>query len=400
MQISNSKTLLPNDIASMISTYCCVDDLSTFDPYDIWKTTYGFQIKSLFNKNRKLGLIPAALLTIYDLYLNKIRFGYSKQEYSIVRAQSALTLLNLYEADPLEKYLIYAEKHVEWLIENACETNASMGWGLGFSWAVDKDMVYNEKTPTATMTPYVLEAIVKLAGIKQNRSYDKYINKILTFFMDDIKILYEDDSVMATSYAPYRDRIVINSCSYTMYSLAVCRQYVDAELRKKIDSRIVKLFNFICTNQNADGSFLYSPEGVSFIDCFHSCFVIKNIIKTQKICSLIDASKVIDKSYSFVTNEFEDTNGLYRRFAITNKPSLIKYDLYDNAEVIHLMLLKGDVDKAANLINIVLSKFTEDSAVYSQIDIFGIKSGAGTLRWAVMPFMYSLSSYILALSEK
>ena len=65
----------------LLENYLLSDDLSTYDPYDIWKTNLGIKIKQLYYKNKYLGIIPAGLITIYDLYLNNtlIYKNYPKQ---------------------------------------------------------------------------------------------------------------------------------------------------------------------------------------------------------------------------------------------------------------------------------------------------------------------------------
>ena len=56
----------------IIDRYLLNDNLSTYDPYDIWKTDIGLKIKRLYYKHKYLGLLPAGVLNIYDFYLNKI----------------------------------------------------------------------------------------------------------------------------------------------------------------------------------------------------------------------------------------------------------------------------------------------------------------------------------------
>ena len=74
------------------------DDLSTYDPYDVWKTSWGFQVKQLYNRHPWVGLAPAAAVTVFDTFVNNgMRMGYHRQEYPIVRSTAALCLLNLYE---------------------------------------------------------------------------------------------------------------------------------------------------------------------------------------------------------------------------------------------------------------------------------------------------------------
>lgn len=381
--------------SELIEKYCLNETLSTYDPYDMWKTPLGFNVKMCYNGHKKTGLIPAAILTLYDLYFNISNLGYKKQEYPIVRAQAALCLLNLYKSNGNIDYLSFADKHINWLVNNSCASDKykGMGWGLGFAWAVDKGMVYPENMPTATMTPYMLEAIIKYEQITGDNKYSHYVAEIAKFFLYDLEVLYEDEESMATSYAPIRDRIVINSCSYNMYSLALALPYVPDAEKDIIESRIVKLFNYIKQSQLDDGAFMYSTDKNSFIDCFHSCFVIKNLIKTQRLCPQIEAEEIIDTGYRYILNNFVDQTGLFRRFTISNKPSLIKYDLYDNAEVINLMLLMGDTETAKRLISICMHSFYRKNHFYSQKDMLGLYHGKDHLRWAVMPFLYALSCY-------
>jgi len=68
-------------VAVLIDRYCSTDDLSTSDPYDIWKTRLGFRVKELFHRHKYLGLLPAAALASADKFLNNgWRVFYTQQE--------------------------------------------------------------------------------------------------------------------------------------------------------------------------------------------------------------------------------------------------------------------------------------------------------------------------------
>src|SRR5687768_5867024 len=87
MRVSSSRL-------SVVKRICERADLSTFDPYDIWKTSLGFSVKNFYNRNRLLGLPAAAALALYDAYANDhARRFYHAQEYPIVRALAAQALL-------------------------------------------------------------------------------------------------------------------------------------------------------------------------------------------------------------------------------------------------------------------------------------------------------------------
>lgn len=382
-----------NDIA-LIERFCMQDNLECHDPYDIWMTDFGIRIKQLYNKNKLLGILPAATVTIWDQFINNgLRLGYEKQEYPTARATAALALLNLYEKSSDEQHLVFAKKHIDWLLGHSCTGYSGLCWGLGFNWAAGDDLDYNENTPFSTHTPYALEAIHRYIKLSGDTDYLEHVRSIFQFFENDIRVMYEDEESLATSYGPGKDRLVTNAVSYAMYAYAIFLQYLP-ENKKSIKRKVEKLFNFVKTKQLENGSWLYEPDNPdSFIDCFHSCFVLKNIYKTNKYVSLVDGHKIVQSGYAYVKKNFYNSkHGLFKRFTLSNKPSIIKFDLYDNAEILHLAVLLGDKELVETLNTSLLEKFVSDNSIYSVIGFFNSKGNKNTFRWAVMPYLYALSA--------
>jgi hypothetical protein len=381
------------DIA-LIKSFALKENLESYDPYDVWMIDLGIKIKQVYNSNKLLGILPAAALTVWDNFLNNDRrFFYKKQEYPTARALAALTLLNIYEVNNEKEFLRVAKLHIDWLIENTCKGYAGLCWGLGFKWAAGDDLDYNENTPFSTHTPYVLEALDKYIDLAADTTYTAAIESVFNFFEKDIKIMFEDETAMATSYGPAKDRLVTNAVSYTMYAYAIFLKHLP-EKSALIKEKILKLYSFVESKQLPDGSWLYEPDSQdSFIDCFHSCFVLKNIYKTDKIIPLAGSELLLKTGYSYVKSEFYNSKtGLFKRFSLSNKPSIVKYDLYDNAEMLHLAVLLNDTDLVSSLSDNIRKAFVKSDAVYSVIDILNIKRNKNTLRWAVMPYLYALSS--------
>ena len=369
------------------------DDLSTYDPYDVWKTSWGFQVKQLYNRHPWVGLAPAAAATILDTFVNNgMRIGYRRQEYPIVRSTAALCLLNLYKAGGPSELLDGAARHLDWLVEHSCRGYRGICWGLGFPYGAGPTVIYDVNTPLSTMTPYGLEALVRYTMVTGEVRCPFAIESIFSFFDKDIQVMAEDSESMATSYGPFMDRIVINAISYTMYSLALALPFVSRQLKKRIEEKIGKLYRYIQSAQRADGSWLYSPQGRSFIDCFHSCIVLKNVFKTNQARPLPGAEGLIAAGYAYVKNAFFDEKRcLFRRFSLTNKPGIVRFDLYDNAEVLNLAILLGDRDLAPRLLDSIRAEFCRGLDVYSQIDVSGTLRNRNTLRWAVLPFLHAAS---------
>lgn len=376
----------------LIEKYLISDDLSTYDPYDIWKTDTGINIKQLYYKNKYLGLLPAGLFTVYDLYLNNsLRMGYKKQEYPIVRAQAALALLNLYKKDPKPIYLEYVKKHIDWLLENSSKGYSGACWGTGFKIVISDTLIYDESVPFSTNTPYILEAFYEYFKITNDVAIFGVMQSIYNFYEKDLVVLQEDENILITSYGPFKDRIVTNAVSYTMFAYSIFYKLFDN--KKYIAQKIEKMMNFVASVQREDGSWLYAPyDENSFIDCFHSAFVLKSIIKTSKNIK-IELKSEVKSGYKYIKEDFLDKSfGLFKRFSISNKPSLTKFDLYDNAEVLYLAKLMNDIELLAILEPSIEKKFILKDDIFSVTELFGMQKNKNTLRWAVMPYLLAKSS--------
>lgn len=383
-------------LRALIERFCLRDGLSTYDPYDIWKTRFGLRVKDLYNRRPAAGLLLAAPFALFDdLINNRARVFYSRSEYPIVRATAALCLLKMYRSTGERRFLDGAGQHLDWLVANSCQGYSGYCWGLGFPYPVTHEVVYDANTPLTTMTPYALEAFVGFSNISRDSRFNAVLESIPRFFDSDVKIMEEDSETLATSYGPFRDRKVINAVSYTMYAYALSLPYVARERVSSIQAKIRKLYAYVCAHQRPDGSWFYSPEGRSFIDCFHSCIVLKNILKTSGVLTLQDSARVVAAGYGYLTNSFlNESRFLFKRFAVKNKPGLVRFDLYDNAEVLNLALLVGDTTLAARLLESILRHFCTGMDVYSQIDFLGVRRNRNTLRWAVMPFLHAASQIV------
>jgi hypothetical protein len=310
-------------------------------------------------------------------------------------------LLNLYRRHREACLLGYAKEHLTWLAENSCEGFHGHCWGLGWRYPVGRGLVYDENAPYSTVTPYALEAFLRYSALSGDDRFNELIEGIFWFFEEDIQILEETDEHLVTSYGARRDRIAYNAISYSMYSYALLLEYIPKERVERTLVKIRKMYCYIRHHQAKDGSWLYSPEGTSFIDCFHSCFILKNTWKTNSIVSLPRSEEVIRKGYDYLKSRLYDVRtGLFRRFSVRNKPGVVRYDLYDNAEMLNLAILVGDGPLIASLADSIEKTFCAGSDIYSQIDVLGIRRCRNTLRWAVMPYLYALSELALTDMEQ
>lgn len=381
------------DYEKLVEMYCLAEDLSCSDPYDIWKTKPGYVLKKGYALHPVLFLPLVAGLTIFDVYINnRMRLGYERKEYPVVRAFAAICCSKQYIVTRDERYAAAARSHLRWLKQNAISSGKGIGWGLGFDWAVSKELSYDRNTPLVTATPYVLEAFLECA---RNGIYDldmAFIRKIASFFVDDVVYEAQSNEAVSSSYSNKKDRTVVNASAYSMYSLALVSQYLSELDKKTVEARIPALYQFIVQQQEPDGAIFYSTENNSFIDCFHTCFVLKNIIKTNNIFSLDDSSMFVEKTYLYIKcNFYREKYSLFSRFSVANKPGIVKFDLYDNAEMLNLAVLMKDYELADRLAKSIKKYFVNSKGVFSQIDFLGRRYNLNMGRWAVLPYLHSLS---------
>ena len=187
----------------------CVTD----DPYDIWKTGPGFLVKDLYNRHRRIGLLPAAVLTLcrYPVEQQLPAGATGRRSTRWFAPCAALALLNLHEREASPHLLTAARRHLDWLRENASPGYSGPCWGIGFRQPIQAGLIYEADLPLSTMTPYPLEAFVRFHRLAGDDSVVPVIRGIYGFFSRDLKVMEETDEYLVTSYGAMRDRRVVNA---------------------------------------------------------------------------------------------------------------------------------------------------------------------------------------------
>lgn len=378
--------------------YLLGDNLVTHDPYDLWKTKLGLQLKKIYYRNGKIAIPLVAPFYLLDSYFPKfIRIFIRPQEFPTVRAFAALSSLTLHEITGDNKYLRLAAASVEWLLDHQSEEFHGACWGLNMPW-MTKTGFFPATTPFITHTPYCVEALLKYSDITGNNHIRDVALSSLNFLDYDLKVLLENRDELALSYGTNPDRcIVINANAYAMMMYALLASRLSTK-RSILMEKARRIFNFVSSRQNGDGSWFYYNgygERGNFIDCFHSCFVLKNLIKYAAIAE-VDVTEIVQKGLHYILENFMDRKYfLARRFSVSANPSFTKFDLYDQAELLNVLCLTRRFDLAQKLHDAIAEHFyiPGKRSFGFQIDIFGKLNKMKYLRWAIMPTLFALSQY-------
>ncbi len=372
----------------------------SYDQYDFWNTKYGIWSKKLYYRNNKLGALFVAPIFVTELLLPSARKLFvSKKRFPIADAHFIMGHLNLYQITKDENHLVEAENIASELLNNSIPGFSGNCWGYPFDWMTTRGL-WKSGTPLMTTTVYCFEAFLHLYDVTKKSNYLDTAYSILQFTLHDIKDYKIDDNTSVCNYSPFDSSQIVNSNAYRSFVLVEgYRRYQDEEALTKARLNI----NFILKSQREDGSWLYAvnDERDNFVDNFHTCFVLKNLLKINAILKEEQISKAIQKGFEFYKKHLLNKDYSPKAFSKLSRFNIVKKELYDYAEGISLCLqmrrFDNEADKIAEkLLAEVIKKYQKkDGSFYTRINILNIPNKISYLRWSQSQLFYSLTNYLL-----
>ncbi len=316
------------------------------DPYDLWGTRYGLFARRLYYAKKPLGVPLVAPLLLAEILCPSVRGLFvGKQRYATSDAQLALAFLNLNGLTGEKKFLARAEEFAAHLLNTSIPGYSGHCWGYPFDWQNNHGL-WKRNTPFITATPYCFEVFLGLHDATGERRHIEVAESIARFVQNDLHDTPTSADAAAGSYSPNDHSQVLNASAYRVMVLAEAAQRFN-EPRYEQTAR--RNLNFILQNQRADGAWLYALDHPSerFIDHFHTCFVLKNLVKVNRLWNDAAVTQAIAKGYEYYRRELFDAEGLPKSFTIQPRTQLVKLEMYNFAEAITLgTLLKESVPAA------------------------------------------------------
>ncbi|MBV1878329.1 MAG: hypothetical protein KUG79_11855 [Pseudomonadales bacterium] len=359
----------------------------SYDPYDPWMGNLGVSIRKKFYQGELVGKLLAVCVVAVDwlapTILRKV-IGIQQRSYPITVAQRILL------ADTISQPETALKAIMDLAVTN--HNKYGIAWGLGFPW-MSKNGLYDENIPFITHTPYAMEALLKLSKYNQcKQQASTYFNGTWKFLLS-LHTLYETKDKLALSYAPLDEpRIVINANAYACF--AFCLHAVEnAQVSPEAKQKARRLAAYVIDQQNEDGSWFYYADldPGNFIDCFHSCFVLKNLIKASRLDPTIKTltATAIERGKRYIDSHFLDAEKqLVTRFTERDIKDPFTWDLYDQAEYLGLLIEFGHYSQATAFCAQVRRNFFNNGTWYCKIDILGRRWGKNFARWGIVPFLY------------
>ncbi len=362
------------------------------DPYDLWMTPLGIRARRLYYGGKVSGTILSAMVLGTDWlapHWARRLAGACPTTTPIAVAHEILTGLCC-----STRRSWTSRQALDALIQTAA-TQEPWAWGLGFPW-MSKNGFYGPDLPFITHTPYVLEALLGLrdASDGDDATTAQHVFDGSYAFLDSLGFPIDTSEHLAIRYAPVPEpRIVVNASTYAALAYALHASHGTLDRSAIAADRIRRLVAWVVDQQRDDGSWTYYADDApgNFIDGFHTFFILKNFLKLR---ALIDTDhdrleRAVDRGWYFVRNTLVDCDhGLIKRFAVKGAPGPFRWDLYDQAEYLGLLIDLNLIDEACAFRQHVEGRFRRGESWWCRIDVFGRRWGRGFLRWGILPFHY------------
>ena len=253
-----------------------------------------------------------------------------------------ITLWDSHSSIKRPRILLYLQKAMHFLTalrESRCRGFNEYCWGYPFDWVWHGGTI-KAQTPLITTTPYVYEAFLQVNEVQPQDEFRRILASIARHVSNDIKDFQTSTTASSCSYTPFSEGGVLNAAAYRAFLLASASRVLSKDEYWRIAERNL---NFVCENQNPDGSWPYAVDGVrGFVDHFHTCFVMKALAKIYALTGYKPCGDALAKGVKYYLNNLFAADGLPKPFSKAPRLTVYKRELYDCAECINLCLLLRD----------------------------------------------------------
>lgn len=313
---------------------------TSYDHQSYFAGPIGRRAKALYYARPKLGTLAVAPMIASEALLPAARtLFWKRQRFPIADAHYAMGFAELARGG-LDKHYARAVHFLQVLDRTRSAGCRHAGWGYPFDWVTRKG-VMKAQTPLITSTPYVYEAFAAVHALDGERRWLETMASAAEHAFSEIPDLPLADDEASCAYHPHdREFRVVNASAYRAFMLFdAARRFGRDDYRRAAAQNL----RFVLRAQKADGSWPYATDGVrSFVDHFHTCFVLKALAKLEPLAGDAAVGQAIEAGVRFYAQHLFTEAQLPRPFAVAPRLTVYRHELYDYAECINLgTLLRG-----------------------------------------------------------
>jgi hypothetical protein len=377
---------------------------ASYDPYDVWGTSYGRVGRRLYYKKNPLGMLLTAPVILMEVICPQARILLVKKDrFPTADAQLALAFLNLYEISGDARWLAKANALADDLLAQSIAGYSGLCWGYPFNWQRVLGLM-PKGTPHITATPYCYEVFTRLFDLTGDTHHVEAARSIAAFVFEDLHDTPTGEDAAAASYTPDDRSKVINASAYRAFVLFdAARRFQNEAYR----ARASRNLQFILQTQRADGSWLYAIDSPAeaFIDHFHTCFVLKNLYKLNRHVQSPAVAQAVRRGYEWYRASLFDADDNPRSFTIAPRVQIVRVEMYNVAEAITLgTLLRHDIPEAFTLADALANRFVVGGQLpaghwITRVYLGGIAHRVPFLRWPQSQLFLALTNLLAAKTQ-
>ena len=272
-------------------------------------------------------------------------------------------------------------------------------WGYPFAWET-RIGPWEKWRPLITQTAYGYDAFVAAHARWGDGRALAIARSVVDFAATRIPTTALSGEIDVCSYTPFDGRRVVNANAYRAFLLVDGGGRFESDEWTAAGMRNVR---FVLSAQRDDGSWPYATDGLdAFVDNFHTCFVLKNLVKIWQRTSDPDVLESVERGYAYYRRHLLDQTGEPIPFAETRRMSLHRRELYDYAEGLNLALLMRGLHTSAEHVaarlasSLVTSWQLDDGHFVSRRQVLG-SNRVAYHRWGQSQAFHALTSHLTSL---
>jgi len=377
----------------------------SYDFQSYYSGELGRRAKRLYYERPKLGTLAVMPIIFSEAFVPSARRLFWKpQRIPIGDAHYAMGFAFLAEMSGEDRYYQRARHFLKVLEQTRCPGYDEYCWGYPFHWETLLGTI-PAGTPLITTVPYVFEAFQQVYRIDGDEHWRQVMRSIAQHALKDYKDVSTSATASTCSYTPFPEHslMVVNANAYRAYLLTnIAVEFAEPKYKAAAERNL----NFVLEAQNEDGSWFYARDGKrSFVDHFHTCFVMKALAKIEALTGNVDCTNAIERGVAYYTQHLFDENRVPKPFSRAPRLTIYRRELYDYAECINLsILLRGRFPALdlclASTLNEILGRWQTPEGSFRSRQLYLGWDNTPMHRWASSQLFRSLCFLLRTNSDR
>jgi hypothetical protein len=372
---------------------------TSYDHQSFFAGSLGRAAKGFYYRHKAIGAIAVAPMIACEAVAPAARrLFWKRQRFPIADAHYASGFAFLAKVTDDPALYARAVHFLRVLIATRSLASSQYAWGYPFDW-VTLQGTFTAGTPMITTLPYVYEAFEQVYRLDSDDNWRVIMRSIADHALNEYREHATRSGAASCSYTPgpHDQGGVVNASAYRAFLLTkAAHDFGDARYERSAHRNLL----FVLQSQNQDGSWFYAMDRRrTFIDHFHTCFVLKALAKIHMLTRDPDCAAAITHGVNYYVSHLFDENRLPKPFS--RRPRLTVYlrELYDYAEALNLgMLLRGrfpdlDANRAAVLTDL-MKRWRRSNGSFRSRELMLGWDNVPMHRWAQAQIFRSLCFFI------